>query len=47
LAVNGVQLTSGDGAVAPNTRMALSGVGYVVLNEVLATGDGVHSSALP
>src|SRR6267143_3319054 len=46
LAVNGVQLTSGDAAVAPNTRMALPGVGYVVLNEALPTGDGVHSSGL-
>jgi len=26
-------MTSGDGAIAPNTRVNLPGVGYVVLNE--------------
>src|SRR5437667_2730666 len=46
LVVNGVQVTSGDGAIAPNTRMNLAGVGYVVLNEQLLTGDGVRSSGL-
>ncbi len=46
LVVNGVRLTSGDGTVAPNTRVALPGVGYVVLNEQLPSGDGVHSSGL-
>src|SRR5438876_153139 len=46
LMVNGVQVTSGDGAIAPNTRMDLPGVGYVVLNEQLPTGDGVRSSGL-
>ncbi len=46
LVVNGIRMTSGDGAIAPNTRMSLPGVGYVVLNEQLPTGDGVHSSGL-
>jgi hypothetical protein len=46
LVVNGVPVTSGDGAIAPNTRMALPGVGYVVLNEQLPTGDGVRASGL-
>src|SRR2546428_124149 len=39
-------VTAGDGAIAPNTRMDLPGVGYVVLNEQLPTGDGVRSSGL-
>ncbi len=46
LVVNGVSFTSGDGTVAPNTRVTLPGVGYVVLNEQLPTGDGVHASGL-
>lgn len=46
LVVNGVRLTSGDGSIAPNTRVSLPGVGYVVLNEQLPTGDGVRSSGL-
>jgi hypothetical protein len=46
LVVNGVSLTSGDGTIAPNTRVALPGVGYVVLNEQLPTGDGVRTSGL-
>jgi len=46
LVVNGVQVTSGDGAIAANTRMDLPGVGYVVLNEQLPTGDGVRASGL-
>jgi hypothetical protein len=46
LVVNGVPVTSGDGAIAPNTRVVLPGVGYVVLNEVLPAGDGIHSSGL-
>jgi len=46
LMVNGVPVTSGDGAIAPNTRMDLPGVGYVVLNEQLPAGDGVRSSGL-
>lgn len=32
--------------VAPNTRVDLPGVGYVVLNEVQQTGDGVTSSGI-
>lgn len=31
---------------APNTRMDLPGVGYVLLNEVRTTGDGVTSSGV-
>src|SRR5437870_3931998 len=46
LVVNGVQVTFGDATVAPNTRITLPGVGYVVLNEQLPTGDGVHASGL-
>ena len=46
LVVNGVSITSGDGTVAPNTQIALPGVGYVVLNEQLPTGDGAHTSGL-
>jgi len=37
---------SGDQAVAPNTNVSLPGVGYVVLNEQIPTGDGVTSSGL-
>ncbi len=43
LVVNGVAI-SGD--VAPNTNIALTGVGYVVLNEQIPSGDGVTSSGL-
>ncbi len=46
LVVAGVPVTSGDGTVAPNTRINLSGVGYVVLNEQLRSGDGVSTSGL-
>jgi len=46
LVVNGVAVTTGDAAVAPNTRISLPGVGYVVLNEVSRTGDGVSSSGI-
>lgn len=46
LVVNGVRFTSGDGSIAPNTRVSLPGVGYVVLNEQVPTGDGVRSSGL-
>lgn len=46
LVVAGVPVTSGDGSVAPNTRINLSGVGYVVLNEQLRSGDGVSTSGL-
>jgi hypothetical protein len=35
-----------DGAPAPNTRVPLPGVGYVVLNEQIAGGDRVHSTSL-
>jgi hypothetical protein len=35
-----------DGAPAPNTRVELSGVGYVVLNEQVRSGDGVHLTGL-
>ncbi len=35
-----------DGAPAPNTRVGLPGVGYVVLNEQIASGDRVHSTSL-
>jgi hypothetical protein len=41
--VNGVAI--GD-AVAPNTRVDLPGVGYVVLNEQIPTGDGVTTSGI-
>ncbi|PYP51608.1 MAG: hypothetical protein DMD45_07660 [Gemmatimonadetes bacterium] len=46
LTVAGVPVTSGDAAVAPNTQQSLPGVGYVVLNEQIPTGDGVTSSGL-
>jgi len=35
-----------DGAPAPNTRVELPGVGYAVLNEQIARGDGLHSASL-
>jgi len=38
LAVNGVPLGTGDYLPAPNTRVNLPGVGYVVLNEQIASG---------
>lgn len=38
LAVNGVPLGIGDYLPAPNTRVNLPGVGYVVLNEQIASG---------
>jgi hypothetical protein len=37
---------SGDQALAPNTNISLPGVGYVVLNEQIPSGDGVTSSGL-
>jgi len=43
LVVNGVAITSD---VAPNTRITLPGVGYVVLDEERATGNGVSSSGI-
>jgi len=44
LVIGGVSYA--DGAPAPNTRVALPGVGYVVLNEQISSGDGVHSTSL-
>lgn len=44
LVVNGVSY--GDASPAPNTQVSLPGVGYVVLNEQVPTGDGVHSTGL-
>jgi hypothetical protein len=38
LAIRGVMIPGGDG-VAPNTRIALPGLGYVVLNEQVRQGD--------
>ena len=46
LVVAGVPVTSADATVAPNTQRSLSGVGYVVLNEQIPTGDGVTSSGM-
>ena len=46
LVVAGVPVTSGDAAVDPNTNITLPGVGYVVLNEQIPTGDGVTSSGM-
>ncbi len=46
LVVAGVPVTSGDATVAPNTQRSLPGVGYVVLNEQIPTGDGVTSSGM-
>src|SRR5437899_12951401 len=46
LVVAGVPVTSGDGPVAPNTNLSLPGVGYVVLNEQIPSGDGVTSSGI-
>lgn len=40
LAVNGVPVTED---VAPNTRVDLPGVGYAILNEQIATGNGLTS----
>ena len=37
---------SGDQVVAPNTNVSLPGVGYVVLNEQIPSGDGVTSTGL-
>ncbi|HEV2748968.1 MAG TPA: choice-of-anchor P family protein [Gemmatimonadales bacterium] len=46
LAIAGVGSLSGDQPVAPNTNVSLPGVGYVVLNEQIPTGDGVTSTGL-
>jgi hypothetical protein len=35
-----------DGMPAPNTRVALPGVGYVVLNEQTITGNGTTASGI-
>ena len=39
-------LSYGDVSPAPNTQVSLPGVGYVVLNEQVPTGDGVHATGL-
>lgn len=44
LTVNGTAL--GDITPAPNTTIPIPGVGSVILNEQLPSGDGVHSTAL-
>lgn len=46
LIVAGSHLTTGDGIVPPNTRVDLPGVGYVVVNEQISSGDGVTSTGL-
>src|SRR5438046_10402609 len=46
LAIAGVGSLSGDSPVAPNMNISLPGVGYVVLNEQVPSGDGVSSSGL-
>jgi len=43
LVVNGVAMPTD---VAPNTRISLPGVGYVVLNEQILSGDGVTNSGM-
>jgi hypothetical protein len=42
--MNGVSY--GDVTPAPNTRVALPGLGYVVFNEQTPTGDGLHNAGL-
>jgi hypothetical protein len=44
LIVNGVSL--GDVTPAPNTTISVPGVGDVILNEQLATGDGISTTGL-
>ena len=44
LVINGVSY--GDVSPDPNTQVSLPGVGYVVLNEQVPTGDGVHATGL-
>ncbi len=46
LVVAGSPVTVGDAAVAPNTQLALPGVGYVVLNEQIVSGDGVTTTGI-
>jgi hypothetical protein len=43
LVVNGIAVAAD---VAPNTRIDLLGVGYVILNEQTRTGDGITTSGL-
>ena len=44
LAINGVAVASGDFTPAPNTRIDLAGVGFVVLNEQTSSGDDIRTS---
>src|SRR5256886_6704919 len=46
LAIAGVGSLSGDSPLTPNMNISLPGVGYVVLNEQIPSGDGVSSSGL-
>ena len=46
LVVNGVPVGAGDVTPAPNTRIDLPGVGYVILNEQTVSGDGVTTSGI-
>lgn len=46
LVIGGVSYGSGDLTPAPNTRVSLPGVGYVVLNEQIHHGDGGTSTGL-
>jgi hypothetical protein len=44
LVVNAIPIPAG--SVAPNTRIDLPGIGYVILNEQTRTGDGVSTSGI-
>src|SRR5437899_710394 len=46
LAIAGVGSLAGDSPIVPNTDISLPGVGYVVLNEQIPSGDGVSSTGL-
>ena len=46
LVVNGVPVGIGDVVPAPNTRMELPGLGYVLLNEQSSAGDGITTSGV-
>src|SRR5712691_9882331 len=46
LVIAGVGSLSGDSPITPNMNISLPGVGYVVLNEQIPSGDGVSSSGL-
>src|SRR5438034_2269761 len=46
LVIAGVGSISGDSPITPNMNISLPGVGYVVLNEQIPSGDGVSSSGL-